>query len=1450
MNRPQPTPLNSPVDQANPPALPPSDATYHDLFESMDHGFCVVELIDDQAGKAVDYRFVDVNAVFEGQTGLTGAEGQRAPNVTQDWIDTLDIVARTGQPLRTEAFFDDSARWFAISLARLGNAAARRVAAVFDDITVTKQAQIECQQSQAQAQFLLALSDAMRALVDPLSMQLAATRLALDYFGADRAYYCEIDGQQVSVRQHAARPDLPLIPATYSLAQFPSLQAMLVAGNPVVVADATTTEAIDASISQLCERLHIGAYIQVPLLEQGQLVAKFCLTHEQPRAWTSRDIQLATETAQRTWDVTRRARTEAALRRSEAQYRSLFNSMDEGFCLIELLYDEQGQPIDWLYLEANPTFERQTGIHPVGQRVSQVVGPVEAWWFIFYHQVLLSRTPAHTENHLSAPDRWYSIQATPVEGHPHRLAVIFRDITPRKRRESKQRLLVELTDELARLVTPPAIMQAVSTRLGAQLQVSGCLFGEVDEPSGAVTVLHGWPEHNTPDRQQTFRRSDYLTQTFIATHRTGEPLVVGDTTTDERVDGEAYARLSIGALVVAPFHQRGHWTGYLAVTAAAARAWRADEVELISELTDRVFSRIERARAEEALRNSEERLRTVLEGIAEPFYVLDGQGQFVFASRSALQLWHKDANQLLGRSLLDVFPQTADSPAHEAHQRVSKTGIAERLELWSMELDRWVEIELAPTRQGGLSVAFRDIQDRKQAQQRQALLLQLSDTLRPLSNSAQIERAATQVLGQALGVSRVFLATVDPSGAGWHIQHDYADALASMAGHYPWTDFQRSRLAQWQAGQSSSTADSEVDPRLDAADRAAYRLFGTRAAIGVPLVTGGRLAALLSVNQIEPRVWTAAELALTSEVAERIWSALESAKVAEALRQSEAKYRLLFESIDEGFCLIDVLVDAHQQPYDHRFVQVNPAFERMTGLANLVGQRARHYASPVAADWQALYAEVVMSGQPLRSEQRSPGLDRTFDVYICPLAEAPGHLITVIVTDVTDRKQAELALQEAARRKDEFLAMLAHELRNPMAILDGALALLNRPDGPPQTLALDQALALMSREVAHLTRLVDDLLEVSRISRGQIELRLEPVELVVLVQQSLIAMHPTFMAHQQVLLSELSHQPLWVRGDAGRLTQIVRNLLSNAHKYTPDGGLIQVRLQAQAGQVVFSVKDTGIGLAADQQEAIFEAFVQVSSSLERPQGGLGLGLAVVNQLVGRHGGQVSAYSPGLGQGSEFTVTLAPIDPPPLVVSSPGASQAPSHPVRLLVVDDNADLVRVTALVLADQHYDVQTCLSGEEALRVVMKWPPDAVLLDLGMPGLNGYATCRRLRQLPWGQRGLIVALSGYGSEQDRQRTQAAGFDGHLLKPLVVATLNQLLVELRQPSVPPVVAPQPRAAEVTRQEAHDLRSAFSIISAAVSRLQTGPAEAERAELLAMIGRQVDQASQLVATLRA
>ncbi|GAB3038450.1 hybrid sensor histidine kinase/response regulator [Spirosoma pulveris] len=672
---------------------------------------------------------------------------------------------------------------------------------------------------------------------------------------------------------------------------------------------------------------------------------------------------------------------------------------------------------------------------------------------------------------------------------------------------------------------------------------------------------------------------------------------------------------------------------------------------------------------------------------------------------------------------------------------------------------------------------------------------------------------------------------------------------------------------------------------------------------------------------------------------------LEHTRAQNALRQSQEKYRTLFETIDEGYAFCQLVRDPTGQVTDYRILELNPAFEQQIGIqrADCLGRTAREVFPGYDGWWIDTYARVVDTNQPvhfehlldntgrwyaisayshgsdyfavlfdditerkLREEQQAfllrfsdslrlesetdalanralqllaeqLQLDRcclavyqladdraeiTHQVGNDRLPPLPQHLRrsdfpdafpmvlaeTLVIDEVgqtkglteldrqhlgawgfsalvvaplrpgahqhgwvilamsarprawtpgeiqlieevsertwsaVERAKAEAALRLADRRKDEFLAMLSHELRNPMATLHNTLALLKLTQGQDQSLPLEKALAIMSRESGHLNRMVDDLLDVSRISQGLIQLRKTRIDLTTLVGDALEASMPEFTHRHQVLVTSLASGPFWVEADATRLTQVVRNLLTNAAKYTPNGGRIEVRLAQENRQAVLRVRDTGIGLAADQLAAIFEVFVQVSTSLARTEGGLGLGLTVVKQLVEQHGGRVAVKSPGLGQGSEFIVTLPSLADSHLAENQAGrsATSCPA-PQRILVVDDNADLALTTAMWLRHNQYEVQTCLSGAAALEAIEGFAPGAVLLDLSMPDLDGYETCRRLRGMAWGKQGVIVALSGYGQESDRIRTQAAGFDEHLVKPVDLNQLVEVLTKLLSP---------------------------------------------------------------------
>jgi PAS domain S-box-containing protein len=367
-------------------------------------------------------------------------------------------------------------------------------------------------------------------------------------------------------------------------------------------------------------------------------------------------------------------------------------------------------------------------------------------------------------------------------------------------------------------------------------------------------------------------------------------------------------------------------------------------------------------------------------------------------------------------------------------------------------------------------------------------------------------------------------------------------------------------------------------------------------------------------------------------------------------------------------------------------------------------------------------------------------------------------------------------LREADRRKDEFLATLAHELRNPLAPIRNAVELMRLSNG--EAALRDEARSMMERQVAQLVRLVDDLLDISRITRGKLRLRREPVELTTMVRGAVEAARPCIDAQGHRLSVTLPPGPTHLDADPTRLSQVLSNLLTNAAKYTERGGHIGLAAEREGGDVVVSVRDTGIGIAAEHLAHIFEMFSQVDPALERSQGGLGIGLALVRGLVELHGGSVEARSGGPGRGSEFTVRLPIVEVPAQARREPGGDGkgCPAGPkCRILVVDDNGDAARSLAKVLKILGHDVQTAHDGLEAVQAAATLRPDLVLLDLGMPRMNGYEAARHIRQQPWGRGIFIVALTGWGQDDDRRRSHEAGFDRHLVKPIEPAALAALL---------------------------------------------------------------------------
>jgi CheY-like chemotaxis protein len=362
-----------------------------------------------------------------------------------------------------------------------------------------------------------------------------------------------------------------------------------------------------------------------------------------------------------------------------------------------------------------------------------------------------------------------------------------------------------------------------------------------------------------------------------------------------------------------------------------------------------------------------------------------------------------------------------------------------------------------------------------------------------------------------------------------------------------------------------------------------------------------------------------------------------------------------------------------------------------------------------------------------------------------------------------ERRSEELA--EAHRRKDEFLALLGHELRNPLAPITSAARLLRLRGGADGQ--AEWAGQVIERQAGHLSRLVDDLLDLSRVSRGQITLRRQRVELAEVVGRAVEASRPLIEARRHELVEALPPGPVWLEADPVRLAQVIANLLNNAAKYSEDGGRITLSAVAEGAALALRVRDTGLGIAPDLLPHVLEMFVQAERSLERSQGGLGVGLTLVRRLVEMHGGSVEAHSGGPGRGSEFVVRLPVVVPPVPPPRQPGGGGggAAEAGLRILVVDDNRDAAESLGLLLRARGHDVRTAADGVSGLAAAAAFRPDVALLDLGMPRLSGCDLARRLRGQAWGRGLVLIALTGWGQEEDRRRTQEAGFDHHLVKP-------------------------------------------------------------------------------------
>jgi PAS domain S-box-containing protein len=502
----------------------------------------------------------------------------------------------------------------------------------------------------------------------------------------------------------------------------------------------------------------------------------------------------------------------------------------------------------------------------------------------------------------------------------------------------------------------------------------------------------------------------------------------------------------------------------------------------------------------------------------------------------------------------------------------------------------------------------------------------------------------------------------------------------------------------------------------------------------------------------------------------------------EELRQAEQRMRSVVNHVIDGIITID------EQGKVESF---NPAAEKLFGYAKpeVIGQNVKMLMpEPYHGEHDSYIANYVRTGEAkiigIGREvlgRRKDGSTFPMELAVSTFHLGPRRFFTGIVRDITERKRLENELRqrvddlaEADRQKNEFLAMLAHELRNPLAPICNALHLIKMPDVDSQL--VDEARDMMERQTHQLVRLVDDLLDVSRIVRGNIELRKEPLDLAAAVARAVETANPVIDAHGHQLNVSLPEQPVFVEADLIRLSQVIANLLTNAAKYTNIAGRIWLSVEREDDHGVVRVRDSGIGIAPEFLPRIFDVFVQGDRSLARSQGGLGIGLTLVKRLIEMHGGAVAASSAGLGEGSEFVIRLPALSEAQVrrVQERPGAqpriADAPTR--RVLVVDDNVDAAKSIAMILKRNGYDVHCVHDGPSALEAAHAYRPDVVVLDIGLPGMSGYEVAQHLRATPEFKGVSLIAVTGYGQDEDRRRSKEVGFDHHLTKPVDLNALQ------------------------------------------------------------------------------